>query len=1071
MKRFRLLCLAPILVLSLVAFGCGDDANPDESCSDVVKNQDETDVDCGGSCAGCANGASCLVNGDCSSANCANGTCMPGASACDDGQLNGNETDVDCGGSCLGCADGSHCLVGGDCTSGNCDDETCAPVAQTCDDGLLNGDESDVDCGGSCAGCDDGSVCNDGDDCLNGNCDNGLCAAVAETCNDGILNQDESAIDCGGAICTDCVNGSTCNTGTDCITGNCDDGICADAPACTVDDDCGTNASCIDVAGDMQCVCDTGYGGDGMTCADMDECTDGIDDCDANATCTNTDGGFDCACNAGFTGDGMTCTDIDECTDATDDCDANATCTNVDGGFTCACNAGYGGDGVTCVALQACTDNADCDANATCEDVGGTMLCVCGAGYQGDGDTCTDVDECTDGADNCDVNATCTNVDGGFTCECNAGYSGDGVTCTLLEACIIDDDCGTNASCIDVAGTNLCVCDAGYQGDGTTCTDVNECNAGFDNCSLDATCTNTEGSFTCTCIAGYSGDGVTCNDINECVVGTDNCHANATCTNEDGSFTCACNSGYSGNGVNCTDIDECATGTDNCDVNATCANTQGSFNCTCIAGYNGNGVACYRNEYFWEGIAQVLPEAALLNGGWSLCHVDTFGGSGTPLSTILNNCDGELLAMACRPVGDPNLTLAAMDEREDVLFDCASNNSCVNDGGNGVGWYYSDAYSWGFAPAGEAVSRSTCDVNGTLPEQRMCIHTGGGNLSSGYRCGSITLNGDNSWERLIYTRNRLDNEWAGVDQNVPETDLLFGGWEKCYAGTYDLMVPIAPILAACAGNKLAMACRPVGDPNLTLVAMDDRTDVLWDCGNDSSCVHDGGNGVGWYYSDVHSWGFAPAGEAVQRSSCDVNGTLPEQRMCIHSGAGNIQSGYRCGTTILNGDASWERIIYKKNEYLWSGVAQNVPEVDLLNGGWSVCHLDNYGSSSSIAALQANCPGSRLAMACRPAGSANLTLVAMDDRADVFFECGNNPTCVNDGGNGVGWYYTASWSWGFAPAGEPVNRTACDYNAGAQTVPEQRMCIHTNGGNLSAGYRCGNERPSNATWERVFYTLP
>ncbi len=48
------------------------------TCSDTVKNGSETDVDCGGSCgATCANGQSCLLNGDCLSGNCSSGVCAP----------------------------------------------------------------------------------------------------------------------------------------------------------------------------------------------------------------------------------------------------------------------------------------------------------------------------------------------------------------------------------------------------------------------------------------------------------------------------------------------------------------------------------------------------------------------------------------------------------------------------------------------------------------------------------------------------------------------------------------------------------------------------------------------------------------------------------------------------------------------------------------------------------------------------------------------------------------------------------------------------------------------------------
>ena len=43
---------------------------------------------------------------------------------------------------------------------------------------------------------------------------------------------------------------------------------------------------------------------------DIPECERGLDDCDSNATCTNTIGSYDCVCNTGFTGDGFNCTGI-----------------------------------------------------------------------------------------------------------------------------------------------------------------------------------------------------------------------------------------------------------------------------------------------------------------------------------------------------------------------------------------------------------------------------------------------------------------------------------------------------------------------------------------------------------------------------------------------------------------------------------------------------------------------------------------------------------------------------------------------------------------------------------------
>ena len=47
------------------------------SCSDGIKNGDETDVDCGGSCPPCEDVKSCLVNSDCISGFCYEGICNP----------------------------------------------------------------------------------------------------------------------------------------------------------------------------------------------------------------------------------------------------------------------------------------------------------------------------------------------------------------------------------------------------------------------------------------------------------------------------------------------------------------------------------------------------------------------------------------------------------------------------------------------------------------------------------------------------------------------------------------------------------------------------------------------------------------------------------------------------------------------------------------------------------------------------------------------------------------------------------------------------------------------------------
>ena len=151
---------------------------PTATCTDLIKNGTETDVDCGGSCTtDCALGKVCLTGADCVSALCESGLCAA-APTCSDNLKNGTETDVDCGGSCTtDCALGKVCLIGADCVSALCESGLCA-AAPTCSDNLKNGTETDVDCGGSCTtDCALGKVCLIGADCVSAVCTNSKCAA------------------------------------------------------------------------------------------------------------------------------------------------------------------------------------------------------------------------------------------------------------------------------------------------------------------------------------------------------------------------------------------------------------------------------------------------------------------------------------------------------------------------------------------------------------------------------------------------------------------------------------------------------------------------------------------------------------------------------------------------------------------------------------------------------------------------------------------------------------------------------------------------------------------------------
>ncbi len=160
----------------------------------------------------------------------------------------------------------------------------------------------------------------------------------------------------------------------------------------------------------------------------------------------------------------------------------------------------------------------------------------------------------------------------------------------------------------------------------------------------------------------------------------------------------------------------------------------------CLAGVCG-GLTTF------EGVQQNVDENTL--GGWDVCHHDTYADN-TPIAPILQACAGDWILYGCRPVGSPTFALMAMGERASVLANTGDQNNNVNTT-NGVSFYFSENYSMGFVPAGAVPQRNSCDTGADQGDLRMCWHTGGQALNSGYRCGNTFLNGDGGWERVIFT--------------------------------------------------------------------------------------------------------------------------------------------------------------------------------------------------------------------------------------------------------------------------------------------------------------------------------
>jgi len=189
-----------------------------ETCFDEIKNQDETGVDCGGSCSGCVEGFSCLVDSDCLSLNCVSGVCQPVTQTCF--ELSGIicRSTENCTGSILSSRNGD-CCVGGVCeqvvvTCTGLGGVVC-DVNETCSGAIQPSSGGDCCVGGACAGCVDEDSddffaqqnCGTIVDCDDTNPDKS--PGLIEVC-DGIDNNCDGEVDENG-VCGACTNGQTQN--------------------------------------------------------------------------------------------------------------------------------------------------------------------------------------------------------------------------------------------------------------------------------------------------------------------------------------------------------------------------------------------------------------------------------------------------------------------------------------------------------------------------------------------------------------------------------------------------------------------------------------------------------------------------------------------------------------------------------------------------------------------------------------------------------------------------------------------------------------------------------------------
>lgn len=205
----------------------------------------------------------------------------------------------------------------------------------------------------------------------------------------------------------------------------------------------------------------------------------------------------------------------------------------------------------------------------------------------------------------------------------------------------------------------------------------------------------------------------------------------------------------------------CPSGQDFCPGRGCSNRMTDPANCGACGTVCGNGKACLGGIcqqlalYSFSGVQLNVPIANLT--GWTQCLVEPYSNGSTTIATVNANCTGTKMLLGCRTAGSATLSVLANAPKVDVMFDTGSTNTPHN--ANNVGWYYNGSVSWGFAPQGSVINRSSCDIvdsasypggGATDGDFRICWHTGGSVITSGWRCGKPDFLGA-TYERLIFT--------------------------------------------------------------------------------------------------------------------------------------------------------------------------------------------------------------------------------------------------------------------------------------------------------------------------------
>jgi len=440
---------------------------------------------------GCDTPADCGAAPPCSSTTCINHVCgtqfEPFGTPVTD-QIVGNCRSNQCNGTgaIISVANDADLPAsdGNDCTQDLCSNGT--PTYQYSAAGTACNGSGVCNGTGSCLECLSGS------DCPSGICSQGICAQPS--CMDTIKNGSETDVDCGGPVCTKCTVGMSCSAGSDCLSGACSGGICKKSmgTACLSDNECST-----------------GF------------CTDGV-------CCQARCGGTCEACNqagrAGFCEPAPAGSDPDsECTmQSASSCGTNGLCS---GSRACALYS----SGTIAVA-ESCSAGTYTQPS-TCNGSGGVVTggsTLCSPYVCGSSSACKT---------SCTATVDCAN---GFVCSngtCQASTPSDGTPCDDGNLCTTTD-IYLSGNCVGVPVN----CD-----DGIACTS-DACNPANGSCvhtPVDAACSDgnlCNGSETCSTQLGcVTGTPLSCDDGNACT--SDVCDAQNGCQHSNQPDGTVCGSG------------------------------------------------------------------------------------------------------------------------------------------------------------------------------------------------------------------------------------------------------------------------------------------------------------------------------------------------------------------------------------------------------------------------------------------------------------------------------------------------------------------------------------------------